>query len=97
MNKGTCKDFNRYVSLEVDGKKVDLPQIQGIIILNILSWGSGRNPWGPERDDQFLKPTHYDGLLEVVGVRGVVHMGQIMGGMSGAIRLAQGGRVSFLI
>ena len=36
MNKGTCRDFNRYVSLEVDGKKVDLPQIEGIIILNIL-------------------------------------------------------------
>lgn len=93
MNKGTCKDFNRYVSLEVDGKKVDLPQIEGIIILNILSWGSGANPWGPEKDDQFQKPTHYDGMLEVVGIKGVVHIGQISSGISGAIRLAQGGRV----
>ena len=41
----------------------------------------------------FQKPTHYDGMLEVVGIRGVVHMGQIQGGLSNAIRLAQGGRV----
>lgn len=93
MNRGSCKDFNRHVTLEVDGRRVDLPQIEGIIILNILSWGSGANPWGPEKDDQFQKPTHYDGMLEVVGIKGVVHMGQIQSGLSSAIRLAQGGRV----
>ncbi|KAI8421191.1 hypothetical protein MSG28_008260 [Choristoneura fumiferana] len=35
------------------------------------SWGSGANPWGPEKDDQFSKPNHWDGMLEVVGVTGV--------------------------
>ena len=35
MNKSTCKDINRLVYLEVDGRKIDLPQIEGIIILNI--------------------------------------------------------------
>jgi hypothetical protein len=34
-------------------------------------------------------------MLEVVGIRGVVHMGQISGGLSNAIRLAQGGRVYY--
>ena len=33
-------------------------------------------------------------MLEVVGIKGVVHMAQISGGMTGAIRLAQGGRVN---
>ena len=60
-----------------------------------LSWGSGANAWGPEKDDQFQKPTHYDGMLEVVGIKGVVHMGQIQSGMTGAIRIAQGGRVIY--
>jgi hypothetical protein len=32
-------------------------------------------------------------MLEVVGIKGIVHLGQIQSGMSGAIRLAQGGRV----
>ncbi len=57
------------------------------------SWGSGCSPWGPEKDDQFQKPTHYDGMLEVIGIKGIVHLGQIAGGLSGALRLAQGGRV----
>lgn len=58
------------------------------------SWASGSNPWGPERDDQFMRPTHYDGMLEVVGVTGVVHMGQIGSGLRTGMRIAQGGHVS---
>jgi len=60
----------------------------------VLSWASGSNPWGPERDDQFMRPTHYDGMLEVVGVSGVAHMGQITSGLRSATRIAQGGHVS---
>ena len=60
----------------------------------IRSWGSGANPWGPEREDQFSKPNHYDGMLEIVGVSGVVHMGQIQSGLRSASRIAQGGHVS---
>ncbi|VDL89539.1 unnamed protein product [Schistocephalus solidus] len=85
-----CKDLHQNVVIEVDGKQLDLPPIEGIIILNILSWGAGANPWGVEKDEAFSKPTHYDGLLEVVGVTGVVHMGQIFSGLRTGTRLAQG-------
>ncbi|XP_072379275.1 diacylglycerol kinase theta isoform X5 [Diabrotica undecimpunctata] len=88
-----CKDLHKEVRLEVDGKLVELPQVEGIIILNILSWGSGANPWGPEKDDQFSKPNHWDGMLEVVGVTGVVHLGQIQSGLRTAMRIAQGGHI----
>ncbi|XP_065170988.1 diacylglycerol kinase theta isoform X4 [Atheta coriaria] len=88
-----CKDLHKEVRLEVDGKLVELPQVEGIIILNILSWGSGANPWGPEKEDQFSKPNHWDGMLEVVGVTGVVHLGQIQSGMRSAMRIAQGGHI----
>jgi diacylglycerol kinase (ATP) len=53
------------------------------------SWGSGANPWGPEKEDQFNKPNHWDGMLEVVGVTGVVHLGQIQSGLRSATRIAQ--------
>lgn len=53
------------------------------------SWGSGANPWGPEKEDQFSKPNHWDGMLEVVGVTGVVHLGQIQSGIRSAMRIAQ--------
>lgn len=54
-----------------------------------VSWGSGANPWGPDKDDQFSTPNHYDGMLEVVGVTGVVHLGQIQSGIRTAMRIAQ--------
>ena len=60
----------------------------------MCSWAAGSNPWGQEQDNQFLRSTHYDGMLEVVGVTGVIHMGQIQSGMRTAIRIAQGGHVS---
>ncbi|KAJ2947288.1 hypothetical protein O0L34_g17004 [Tuta absoluta] len=93
VGRKMCKDLHKAVKLEVDGKPVDLPAVEGIIILNILSWGSGANPWGPEKDDQFSKPNHWDGMLEVVGVTGVVHLGQIQSGLRGAMRIAQGGHI----
>lgn len=38
------------------------------------SWGSGADLWGSDNDSRFEKPRIDDGLLEVVGVTGVVHM-----------------------
>ncbi|VDK23926.1 unnamed protein product, partial [Anisakis simplex] len=62
----TCKDLWKRIELEVDGKIIELPNIEGIVVLNLLSWGSGANPWGTAKEEgQFQKPTHYDGLLEV--------------------------------
>lgn len=59
-----------------------------------FSWGSGANPWGPDKEDQFSTPNHWDGMLEVVGVSGVVHLGQIQSGLRQATRIAQvSGRV----
>lgn len=60
-----------------------------LFVLFNASWGSGANPWGPDKDDQFSTPNHYDGMLEVVGVTGVVHLGQIQSGIRTAMRIAQ--------
>nr|XP_027205590.1 diacylglycerol kinase theta-like [Dermatophagoides pteronyssinus] len=98
VSRKSWQNFNKDIRLEVDGKHVVLDsKVEGIIILNILSWGSGANPWGPEKDDQFSKPNHYDGMLEIVGVNGVVHMGQIQSGLSSAKRIAQGGHIRIKI
>ncbi|XP_043497856.1 diacylglycerol kinase theta-like isoform X4 [Polistes fuscatus] len=93
VGRKPCKDLHNQIRLEVDSKVIDLPQVEGIIILNILSWGSGANPWGPDKEDQFNKPNHWDGMLEVVGVTGVIHLGQIQSGLRGAMRIAQGGHI----
>ncbi|XP_055618350.1 diacylglycerol kinase theta isoform X2 [Toxorhynchites rutilus septentrionalis] len=93
VGRKMVKELHKELRLEVDGRVVDLPPVEGIIILNILSWGSGANPWGPEKEDQFSKPNHWDGMLEVVGVTGVVHLGQIQSGLRSAMRIAQGGHI----
>ena len=36
INRRSCKYLNQAMRLEVDGKTVDLPPVEGIIILNIL-------------------------------------------------------------
>ena len=69
IGRRMCKDLHKEIRLEVDGKQIELPPIEGIIILNIMSWGSGANAWGPEKEDKFTKPNHWDGMLEVVGVQ----------------------------
>uniref|UniRef100_A0A915IJE9 Diacylglycerol kinase accessory domain-containing protein n=1 Tax=Romanomermis culicivorax TaxID=13658 RepID=A0A915IJE9_ROMCU len=94
INKKACKDLHRKIRLEVDGKHIELSAIEGLIVLNISSWGSGANPWGLEKEEgTFVKPTHYDGLLEIVGITGIVHLGQITTGFSSGIRIAQGGHI----
>lgn len=93
MVNRTPRDLSKLLRIEVDGKPLDLPQIEGLIILNILSWAAGANPWGPEKDDAFTPPTHYDGMLELVGITGVLHMGQIHSGIRNAMRLAQASHI----
>ncbi|KAI6233488.1 Diacylglycerol kinase [Aphelenchoides fujianensis] len=81
-------------NLEVDGKPVELPSCEGIIIMNLLSWGSGANPWGTAREEQgFQKPTHSDGMLEVVGVSDMSRLALIQSKLAAGIRLAQGGSI----
>lgn len=93
----TCKDLHKQIVLEADGHIIDLPQIEGLIILNIMSWGGGANPWGAEKEYRFVKPTHYDGLLEVIGVSGMIHMGQIYSGIRNGIRICQAGHLKITL
>ena len=36
MNRRTCKDLNKMITVEYDGNKLDLPPVEGILILNVL-------------------------------------------------------------
>ncbi|XP_035766558.1 diacylglycerol kinase theta [Neolamprologus brichardi] len=84
------RSLHKELQLHVDGQEVPLPNIEGLIFLNIPSWGSGADLWGSEVDSRYEKPSIDDGLLEVVGVTGVVHMGQVQSGFRSGIRIAQG-------
>ena len=36
--------------VELDGRLVDLPEIEGVVVLNIASWGGGCLPWAISAD-----------------------------------------------
>ena len=91
----TFKNLDQRVLLECDGQRIPLPSLQGIVILNIPSYGGGANFWGGTKEDlNFTAPNFDDKILEVVAVFGGVQMA-----VSRVIdiqhhRIAQVGRVS---
>lgn len=55
------------MQLECDGQRIPLPELQGIVVLNISSFMGGTNFWGGTRgDDLFLAPSFDDRILEVL-------------------------------
>ncbi|RMX42934.1 hypothetical protein pdam_00001775 [Pocillopora damicornis] len=79
----THKNLDQRVRLECDGHKINLPSLQGIVVLNITSYMGGANFWGTGRDDGFNEPSVDDNILEVVAVLGAHQMGmcKVFGGM----------------
>lgn len=41
-----CVGLDKYVELYLDNVKIDLPELQSIVCLNIDSWGAGVHLWG---------------------------------------------------
>lgn len=41
-----CLGMEKEVQLFIDGRKIDLPELQSIVVLNIDSWGAGVKLWG---------------------------------------------------
>eukprot|EP00794_Sanderia_malayensis_P011142 gene11142-12314_t len=87
----TYKNLDRNVQLECDGHAINLPSLQGIVILNIPSYMGGANFWGTKKDvNGFYPPSFDDRMLEVVAVLGASQMGmsKVFGGMQHC-RIAQ--------
>ncbi|KAL0849759.1 hypothetical protein ABMA28_011713 [Loxostege sticticalis] len=71
----TYRHLGQRVQLECDGQRIPLPELQGIVVLNISSFMGGTNFWGGTRgDDIFLAPSFDDRILEVVAVFGSAQM-----------------------
>ncbi|OAF68875.1 hypothetical protein A3Q56_03404 [Intoshia linei] len=90
LNYKPSTQFRKNVKLFVDGEEIIIPIVEGILISNIMSWGSGANAWGSNKNGDFNEPTYSDHLLEIIGFSGIVHMAQIKSGLRSGIRIAQG-------
>ncbi|XP_069785735.1 diacylglycerol kinase epsilon isoform X2 [Narcine bancroftii] len=79
--------------LELDGERIALPKLEGVIVLNIAYWGGGCRLWEGTGSEPCPKASHDDGLLEVVGVYGSFHCAQIHVRLANPLRLGQAHRV----
>ena len=73
----TCKNLHQRLVLECDGEVINLPKLQGIVVLNIHSYMGGTNFWGSKVEKRFLPQAFDDGILEVVSVKSTAQMAAI--------------------
>ena len=90
------------VVLVVDGQRVHVPHdIHCIVVLNLPSCYGGKNLWGDlakRHVNRGLQPISFcDGLVEVLGIRNMMHIANINTGVAMPKKLAQGHTVSLRI
>jgi len=84
-----CKDLHELVELEMDGRKVELPELEGIVILNINSWCGGCELWVNDDQETSSPPSINDGVLEVAGLYSALHIARLQVNMADPLRLGQ--------
>ncbi|XP_025407270.1 diacylglycerol kinase epsilon-like isoform X2 [Sipha flava] len=86
-----CQGLPDMIELYMDGRKITLPDIESIVIVNIESWGAGVNLWqlGADDGNEFGSQFIDDGKLEVLGVRSSIHIAQLKIGIAKPIRIGQ--------
>ena len=85
-----CRNLTESIELELDGKKIELPHLESIVVLNIPFWGGGVQPWSlgsgkcgvPEMSVN-------DGRLEVFGIYSSFHIAQLQVGLAEPYRIGQ--------
>lgn len=90
-----CKDLNKYMTIWIDEEKIDLPDLEGVLFLNISSWGGGCKVWDnfSDGDVDFNSSDPGDGSFEVIGFTSSFHMAQIQVNLAEPLRLGQAKKV----
>lgn len=85
-----CKNLNEKIKLEMDGKEIDLPELESILVLNIPCWGGGCDIYNMGAGAQDA-PKQYinDKKIEVLGIYSSFHIGQLLIGLSEPLRFGQ--------
>jgi len=81
------KSMEDFIELKLDGKKLEMPDVEGIIVSNLPSYGAGLNLEGTEKTNYVQSVS--DGLLEVYGIKNAFSMAEISMRKSSALKLGQ--------
>ncbi|XP_041910242.1 diacylglycerol kinase kappa [Arvicola amphibius] len=73
--QSSYRNLEERIRLECDGEPITLPNLQGIVVLNITSYAGGVNFWGSTAaTTEYEAPAMDDGKLEVVAIFGSMQM-----------------------
>jgi diacylglycerol kinase (ATP) len=85
----SCKDLQNRLEVELDGVHLKLPELEGVVVLNINSWGAGVPVWGNGGENGF-KPCRFDdGLVEVFAIYSSLHIARLQVSLAKPHRLGQ--------
>ncbi|OAF71806.1 hypothetical protein A3Q56_00426 [Intoshia linei] len=79
----SCKNLHEHIELQCDNVDINLkdgPSLEGLTILNIPSIYGGTDIWNESKNKS--KINIGDGKMEIVGITGAIHAGQIRTGLS---------------
>ena len=86
----SCENLHTKLVLLMDGKKVPLPPMEALVVLNIPSWGAGCSPWTLGSGGlNAPKQSTGDGKLEVLTISSSFHISLLQMGLSEPTRLGQ--------
>ena len=106
--KQSHKKLNKKIRLFCDDKEINLPDLQGVLVLNIPSYAAGINFWGDKSGGQvpifyksyfnklqsFVTPSYSDRLIEVIGIFGVFQLGMSQAFLGLPQRVSQRHRIA---
>lgn len=86
-----CQNLNKKIELYMDGKRIELPELESVVVLNIPYWGAGVRPWDLGTGHSLFphRPSIEDRKLEVFGVFSSFHIAQMQVGLSEPHRIGQ--------
>ena len=94
-----CQNLNKKLVLYMDNKKIELPEVESVVVLNIPCWGAGVRPWelGTGHKNFPETPSISDGKLEVFCVFSSFHIGQMQVGLGEPHRVGQAREVRIVL
>ncbi|XP_046854809.1 diacylglycerol kinase epsilon-like isoform X2 [Xenia sp. Carnegie-2017] len=95
--ESNCKNLQEKIELELDGRVIELPELEGVVVLNINSWCAGVQmiPIDGRKD---LPPVSFsDGKLEVCGLYSSFHIARMQVNLADPLLLGQARRVKIRV
>lgn len=65
-------DVTLFLQLEMDGRKVELPELEGIVILNINSWCGGCELWVNDDEERSSLPRSGYSHIEIMPISALI-------------------------